>query len=189
MKNSSHSPLDEHSNFLRRSLLKQWIKAASLSLVILSSSMYAHAAEAAQKVGYVATGQAMAQLAKRYNVSEKLRKEFKDRIDELRGIENRMKTKVEKMKRDGELMSSTDRTKIQRELASLDSTYKLKAKALQEDQRRRGQEEEQKLVMKIRTAIQTVAKKEGYDIVVDAQAVLFADPKDDLSNKVITAVK
>jgi outer membrane protein len=93
------------------------------------------------------------------------------------------------MKRDGELMSSTDRTKIQRELASLDSSYKLKAKALQEDQRRRGQEEEQKLVMKIRTAIQTVAKKEGYDIVVDAQAILFADPKDDLSNKVITAVK
>jgi len=169
--------------------LKQWIKAASLSLVILSSSMYAHAAEAAQKVGYVATGQAMAQLAKRYNVSEKLRKEFKDRIDELRGLEGRMKTKVEKMKRDGELMSASDRTKIQRELASLDSDYKLKAKALQEDQRRRGQEEEQKLVMKIRQAIQTVAKKEGYDLVVDAQAVLYANPGDDLSAKVISAVK
>ena len=169
--------------------MKQWIKAASLSLVILSSSMYAHAAEAAQKVGYVATGQAMAQLAKRYNVSEKLRKEFKDRIDELRGLEGRMKTKVEKMKRDGELMSASDRTKIQRELASLDSDYKLKAKALQEDQRRRGQEEEQKLVMKIRQAIQTVAKKEGYDLVVDAQAVLYANPGDDLSAKVISAVK
>ncbi|MGF1760539.1 OmpH family outer membrane protein [Photobacterium sagamiensis] len=169
--------------------MKQWIKAASLSLVILSSSMYAHAAEAAQKVGYVATGQAMAQLAKRYNVPEKLRKEFKDRIDELRGLEGRMKTKVEKMKRDGELMSASDRTKIQRELASLDSNYKLKAKALQEDQRRRGQEEEQKLVMKIRQAIQAVAKKEGYDLVVDAQAVLYANPKDDLSAKVISAVK
>ncbi|PSW01700.1 OmpH family outer membrane protein [Photobacterium lipolyticum] len=169
--------------------MKQWIKAASLSLVILSSSMYAHAAEAAQKVGYVATGQAMAQLAKRYNVSEKLRQEFKDRIDELRGLEGRMKTKVEKMKRDGELMSASDRTKIQRELASLDSDYKLKAKALQEDQRRRGQEEEQKLVMKIRQAIQTVAKQEGYDLVVDAQAVLYANPGDDLSAKVISAVK
>lgn len=169
--------------------MKQWIKAASLSLVILSSSMYAHAAEATQKVGYVATGQAMAQLAKRYNVPEKLRKEFKDRIDELRGLEGRMKTKVEKMKRDGELMSASDRTKIQRELASLDSDYKLKAKALQEDQRRRGQEEEQKLIMKIRQAIQEVAKKEGYDLVVDAQAILYANPKDDLSAKVISAVK
>ncbi|MGF1715682.1 OmpH family outer membrane protein [Photobacterium chitinilyticum] len=169
--------------------MKQWIKAASLSLVILSSSMYANAAEAAQKVGYVATGQAMAQLAKRYNVAEKLRGEFKDRIDELRGIESRMKTKVDKMKRDGELMSSSDRTKLQREMASLESNYKLKAKALQEDQRRRGAEEEQKLVQKIRKAIQDVAKREGYDIILDANAVLHASPKDDLSSKVISAVK
>ncbi|MCW8331342.1 OmpH family outer membrane protein [Photobacterium sp. SDRW27] len=169
--------------------MKQWIKAASLSLVILSSSMYAHAAEAAQKVGYVATSQAMAQLAKRYNVAEKLRGEFKDRIDELRGIESRMKTKVDKMKRDGELMSSSERTKLQREMASLESNYKLKAKALQEDQRRRGAEEEQKLVQKIRQAIQDVAKREGYDIIVDANAVLYASPKDDLSSKVISAVK
>ncbi|KLV11714.1 MULTISPECIES: OmpH family outer membrane protein [Photobacterium] len=169
--------------------MKQWIKAAGLSLVILSSSMYAQAAQAAQKVGYVATGQAMAQLAKRYNVPEKLRNEFKDRIDELRGIENRMKTKVDKMKRDGELMSAADRTKLQREMASLESDYKLKAKALAEDQRRRGSEEEQKLVQKIRQAIQDVAKREGYDLVVDANAVLYANPKDDLSSKVISAVK
>ncbi|GAB3533272.1 MULTISPECIES: OmpH family outer membrane protein [Photobacterium] len=169
--------------------MKQWIKAAGLSLVILSSSMYAQAAEAAQKVGYVATGQAMAQLAKRYNVAEKLRGEFKDRIDELRGIESRMKTKVDKMKRDGELMSASDRTKLQREMASLESNYKLKAKALQEDQRRRGAEEEQKLVQKIRKAIQDVAKREGYDMVIDANAVLHASPKDDLSSKVISAVK
>ncbi|WP_299020327.1 OmpH family outer membrane protein [uncultured Photobacterium sp.] len=168
--------------------MKQWIKAASLSLVILSS-VCAQAAEAAQKVGYVATGQAMAQLAKRYNVAEKLRGEFKDRIDELRGIESKMKTKVDKVKRDGELMSSSERTKLQREMASLESDYKLKAKALQEDQRRRGAEEEQKLVQKIRKAIQDVAKREGYDIIVDANAVLYASPKDDLSTKVISAVK
>ncbi|MGF1726027.1 OmpH family outer membrane protein [Photobacterium nomapromontoriensis] len=169
--------------------MKQWIKAAGLSLVILSSSMYAQAAEATQKVGYVATGQAMGQLAQRYNVSEKLRSEFKDRIDELRSIENSMKTKVDKMKRDGDLMSASDRTKLQREMAALESDYKLKAKALQEDQRRRGAEEEQKLVKKIRTAIQDVAKREGYDLVVDANAVLYANPKDDLSKKVIAAVK
>jgi outer membrane protein len=93
------------------------------------------------------------------------------------------------MKRDGELMSSSERTKLQREMASLESDYKLKAKALQEDQRRRGAEEEQKLVQKIRKAIQDVAKREGYDIVVDANAVLYASPKDDLSSKVISAVK
>ncbi|MGX9457755.1 OmpH family outer membrane protein [Photobacterium damselae subsp. damselae] len=169
--------------------MKQWVKAAGLSLVILSSSMYANAAEAAQKIGYVATGQAMAQLAKRYNVQDKLRKEFSGRVNELRSLEKKMKSKIDKLKRDGAVMSDSDRTKLQRELASLESDYKLKAQALAEDQRRRGQEEEQKLVMKIRTAIDSVAKKEGYNLVLDANAVLFASKKDDLSQKVISAVK
>ena len=169
--------------------MKQWVKAAGLSLVILSSSMYANAAEAAQKIGYVATGQAMAQLAKRYNVQDKLRKEFSGRVNELRSLEKKMKAKIDKLKRDGAVMSDSDRTKLQRELASLESSYKLKAQALAEDQRRRGQEEEQKLVMKIRTAIDSVAKKEGYNLVLDANAVLFARKKDDLSQKVISAVK
>ncbi|MBA5684440.1 molecular chaperone [Photobacterium damselae subsp. damselae] len=169
--------------------MKQWVKAAGLSLVILSSSMYANAAEAAQKIGYVATGQAMAQLAKRYNVQDKLRKEFSGRVNELRSLEKKMKAKLDKLKRDGAVMSDSDRTKLQRELASLESDYKLKAQALAEDQRRRGQEEEQKLVMKIRTAIDSVAKKEGYNLVLDANAVLFASKKDDLSQKVISAVK
>lgn len=169
--------------------MKQWVKAAGLSLVILSSSMYANAAESAQKIGYVATGQAMAQLAKRYNVQDKLRKEFSGRVNELRSLEKKMKAKIDKLKRDGAVMSDSDRTKLQRELASLESDYKLKAQALAEDQRRRGQEEEQKLVMKIRTAIDSVAKKEGYNLVLDANAVLFASKKDDLSQKVISAVK
>lgn len=169
--------------------MKQWVKAAGLSLVILSSSMYANAAEAAQKIGYVATGQAMAQLAKRYNVQDKLRKEFSGRVNELRSLEKKMKAKIDKLKRDGAVMSDSNRTKLQRELASLESDYKLKAQALAEDQRRRGQEEEQKLVMKIRTAIDSVAKKEGYNLVLDANAVLFASKKDDLSQKVISAVK
>ncbi|WP_434137139.1 OmpH family outer membrane protein [Photobacterium leiognathi] len=169
--------------------MKQWIKAASLGLVILSSSMYANAAEAAQKIGYVSTGQAMSELAQRYKVQDKLKKEFSGRVAQLRSIETKMKSKIDKMKRDGELMSSDQRQKLQRELAQLDSDYKLKAQALAEDQRRRGMEEEQKLVKKIRTAIDSVAKKNGYDVVLDAQAVLFANKKDDSSSKVIAAVK
>lgn len=169
--------------------MKQWIKAASLGLVILSSSMYANAAEAAQKIGYVSTGQAMSELAQRYKVQDKLKKEFSGRVAALRSIETKMKGKIDKLKRDGELMTSDQRQKLQRELAQLDSDYKLKAQALAEDQRRRGMEEEQKLVKKIRTAIDTVAEKNGYSIVLDAQAVLFANKKDDLSSKVIAAVK
>lgn len=169
--------------------MKPFIKAAGLSVAILTMSMYANAAEAAQKVGYVSTGAVMAELAKQSNVNEKLRSEFKDRIAEVERVKDKLSKGVEKLQRNGELMSESERVKLQRELQSLDADYKLKVQALKEDQRKRGGQEESKLVQKLKAAIDSVAKKEGYDMVVDANAVLFASPSDDLSQKVIKAVK
>jgi outer membrane protein len=151
--------------------------------------MYASAADAAQKVGYVSTGAVMSQLAQKNNLNEKLRAEFKDRVAEIERMKEKLSEGVEKLKRNGELMSEDERIKLQRDLQSMESDYKLKVKALQEDQRKRGGQEESKLVKKLKTAIDQVAEQEGYDIVLDANAILYANPGDDLSEKVINAVK
>ncbi|UJF18894.1 OmpH family outer membrane protein [Vibrio sp. SS-MA-C1-2] len=169
--------------------MNKFLKAASVGLIILSASAYANAAEAAQKVGYVNIQAVFQQLPQREAVSKKLRAEFKDRIDELKRMETDIKGKVDKLKRDGQLMSATDRTNAQRAIVSLESDYKLKAKALDEDNRRRQNEERQKLLMEIQTAVGKVAQQDGYDLVVDAQTVLYAKPADDLSKKVIEEVK
>ncbi|WP_028024339.1 OmpH family outer membrane protein [Enterovibrio calviensis] len=169
--------------------MKPTIKAAGLCLAMFSASVFASAAEAAQKVGYVATGPVLAQMAKQSNVSENLRKEFKDRIAEVERLESKLQKGVEKLKRNGELMSDSERTKLQRELQSYDADYKLKVGNLKEDERKRSAEEQRKLVEKLQKAITRLAKKEGYDMVLDRQAVLYASPKDDLSEKVLKAVK
>lgn len=165
------------------------IKAASLGLAILTASVYVQAAEAAQKIGYVATGPVIAQMAQQSNIQDKLRKEFKDQIAEVERLKSRLEKGVEKLQRNGELMSDSERTKLQRELQALDADFKLKAKNLQEDQRKRGAEEERKLIQKLQKSITDIAQKEGYDMVLDRQAVLYASPKDDLSEKVLKAVK
>lgn len=169
--------------------MKPMIKAASLGLAILTASVYVQAAEAAQKIGYVATGPVIAQMAQQSNIQDKLRKEFKDQIAEVERLKSRLEKGVEKLQRNGELMSDSERTKLQRELQALDADFKLKAKNLQEDQRKRGAEEERKLIQKLQKSITDIAQKEGYDMVLDRQAVLYASPKDDLSEKVLKAVK
>ncbi|MDF2183680.1 OmpH/Skp family outer membrane protein [Grimontia hollisae] len=169
--------------------MKPTIKAASLSLAIVTASMYATAAEAAQKIGYVATGPVIAQMAQESNINEKLRKEFKDQIAQVERLKADLEKGVEKLQRNGELMSEKDRTKLQRELQSMDAEFKLKAKNLQEDQRKRSVEEERKLVQKLQKTITDIAQKEGYDMVIDRQAVLYASPEDDLSEKVLKAMK
>ncbi|MDE1225735.1 OmpH family outer membrane protein [Vibrio aestuarianus] len=165
------------------------IKAASVSLVVLSSSFFAQAAEAAQKVGYINTAQVFQSLPQREVVLQKLQEEFKDKAAELQTIQVEAQTKIEKLKRDGELLGQDEVEKLRIEIGQLDSKYKIKAQALEKASARREAEEKQKLFMVIQEAVQKVAEKEGYDIVVDVQAMQYGKADYNLSEKVIKQLK
>lgn len=169
--------------------MNKTIKAAGLGLLIMTSSLFAHAAEAAQKIGYVNTAAVFQALPQREIALQKMQSEFKDKEAELKSIQAQAKTKIEKLQRDGELMSSDQVEKLRIEIASLDSKFKVKTQAFQQATARREAEEKQKLFKVIQGAVSKVAKKEGYDVVVDIQAVAFAKPEFDISEKVIKQLK
>ncbi|MCG9596633.1 OmpH family outer membrane protein [Vibrio sp. Isolate25] len=165
------------------------IKAAGLSLVVMSSSFFANAAEAAQKIGYINTAQVFQALPQREVVLQKMQQEFKDKADELKSIQAEAKTKIEKLQRDGELLGQDEVEKLRVEVAQLDSKYKIKAQALEKASARRENEEKQKLFKVIQDAVKKVAEKEGYDIVVDIQTMQYGKPEYNISEKVINALK
>ncbi|MCG9553530.1 OmpH family outer membrane protein [Vibrio sp. Isolate31] len=165
------------------------IKAAGLSLVVLSSSFFATAAEAAQKVGYVNTAQVFQALPQREVVLQKMQEEFKDKAAELQSIQAEAKTKIEKLKRDGELLGPDEVEKLRIEVGQLDSKYKIKAQALEKASQRREAQEKQKLFKVIQDAVTKVAEKEGYDMIVDIQALQYGKPEYNISEKVIKELK
>lgn len=169
--------------------MKKLIKAAGLSLVVLSTSLVAHAAEAAQKVAYVNTAQIFQELPQREAVLKNLQDEFKDKSAELKEIENKIKSKMEQARRDGELLGDDGVRKLQIEIAGLEAEYKLKGQSLERDGQRREAQEKQKLFKVIQDAIAVVAEREGVDMVVEAQALQYAKPELDLSQKVIDELK
>ena len=169
--------------------MKNMIKAAGLSLVVLSSSFFATAAEAAQKVGYVNTAQVFQALPQREVVLQKMQEEFKDKAAELQSIQAEAKTKIEKLKRDGELLGPDEIEKLRIEVGQLDSKYKIKAQALEKASQRREAQEKQKLFKVIQDAVTKVAEKEGYDMIVDIQALQYGKPEYNISEKVIKALK
>lgn len=171
--------------------MKPLIKVATLSALILTSSVFASQAQAAapEKIGYVATAQIMAKIAQDDKINEKLRAEFKDQVAAVKAVEDKLKKGIEKLQRNGELMSESERTKLQQELQGLDQDLQAKVTKLREQERKRAAEEQRKIAQKLQKAIEALAKKEGYDIIIDRQAVLFASPADDLSDKVLKAVK
>ncbi|WP_031342715.1 OmpH family outer membrane protein [Vibrio coralliilyticus] len=165
------------------------IKAAGLSLVVMSSSFFANAAEAAQKIGYINTAQVFQALPQREVVLQKMQQEFKDKADELKSIQAEAKTKIEKLQRDGELLGQEEVEKLRVEVAQLDSKYKIKAQALEKASARREAQEKQKLFKVIQEAVKKVAEKEGYDIVVDIQTMQYGKPEYNISEQVINSLK
>jgi outer membrane protein len=169
--------------------LKKVIKAATLGLIILSSATYAQVAQAAQKVGYVSTAQIFQALPQREAVAKKLQEEFKDKAAELQALEASIKTKMEQARRDGELLGEAGLRDLKNEIVDLENAYKLKGQSLERAGKQREAEEQQKLFKLIQEAISTVAEAEGYDMIIDAQALQFAKPDLNLSQKVIDELK
>nr|WP_216607444.1 OmpH family outer membrane protein [Vibrio tubiashii] len=155
----------------------------------MTSSFFANAAEAAQKIGYVNTAQVFQALPQREVVAQKLQDEFKDKSSELQAIQAKGKSKVEKLKRDGELMSQDDIDKLRLEIGQLENELKLKAQSFEKLRQRRQAEEEQKLFKTIQDAINKVAEKKGFDMVLEQQAVRFSKPENDISKAVIDSLK
>ena len=169
--------------------MKKLMKITSISLVVLTASLTAQAAEAAQKIGYVNTAKVFQTVPQVQAVEQKLEKSSKDKRAELDKLKKQIDTKVEKLKRDAQLMSTNDVDNLRIDIQSMQAKLEVKGKSFQADINKMKQEEMQKINVKIQAAIDKVAKKDGYDIVLNGQALVYATPSADITDSVIKELK
>lgn len=165
--------------------MKTLIKTTAVA-VALSTALFTGAAEAQQKIGVVDMMSIFQQLPQREQISQDLQAEFEDRFEEMRQLEQKVQELRQKQERDAAIMSNQEKTQLNRELEQVVSEAQLKQKALQEDTRRRQQEERNELLGKVQQAINAVAQEEGYDLVLESNAVAFMKADNDLSDEVVT---
>lgn len=166
--------------------MKTFLKVITLTAAMISIS--AVQAEEAQKIGVVYPSKIMQESPQRDRIIKKLEAEFKDRYAELQSIEKEIKSLETKIKQDGELLSNNELTTLQRKIEVKVSEYKLNRKAFEEDNRRRQGEEQQQALEVVREVINTVAKKDGYDLILNGEQVVYSDSKLDISDKVIQEI-
>lgn len=162
-------------------------QVASLTLALLAGTMSTQAM-ADTKIAVISLPRIMQELPQAKAIDSKLKGEFDSRVRELQSMETEGQNLSAKLKKDESFMSADERTKMQRKLAELQSDYNLKGQALQEDQRRRYGEEQKKLLDKIQTAVDGIAKAQGFDLVLNGQAVAYGSDKVDISSQVIQQV-
>ena len=163
------------------------LRVASLALGLMAVGFSTQAA-AETKIAVINVPRIMQEIPQGKAVEAKLKSEFSSRISEMQRLETEGQNLAAKLKKDEAFMAADERTKLQRRLAELQADFNLKGQALQEDQRRRFNEEQKKVLNKVQDAIDSIAKAQGYDLVLNGQSVVFGAEKLDISAQVIQQV-
>jgi len=119
-------------------------------------------------------------------IEARLKKQFDDRINEIKTLKEKGIAMQEKGKRDAVTMTEAEGIKLNRDLSDLSQSLKSKDKNLQEDFQRAKREEIQKIQIKIQQIVTKIAKDEKYDLILRIESVVFRKEATDISNKVIT---
>lgn len=152
--------------------------------MLLASSVMA----AEQKIAVVNFQEIMAEIPQTAALMQSLEAEFKDEKAIIAQLEKDIKYYQEKKKRDGALMSAKEKEDLDVKIGSLFQDYQVKGKALQQKAGQRQSEEQNKIIALIRQAVDNIAAKDDYDLVLSQQAVIFSKPKSSITAKVVEQV-
>ncbi|MFT5295517.1 MAG: outer membrane protein [Colwellia sp.] len=168
--------------------LNKFIKTVACSAVASSLLLASSVMAADQKIAVVNFQEIMGKIPQTATVMQNLETEFKDDKAVLAQLEKDIKYYQEKKQRDGSLMSAKEKTDLEAQIAALYQDYQVKGKAFQQATGLRKNEETNKIVALVRQAIDTIAAKDKYDLVLEQQAVVFAKPDAIITDKVVEQV-
>jgi len=145
-------------------------------------------AAAEMKIGVVDIQAIISKAPQIKTINEKIQAQFKDRQEALRAMDKKGQSLKEKLKRDEMTLTMAQKLDIQRELQALDSEFELKKKFLLEDINIANKQEQGKIMRKIQQAISKVAADDKFDLIINAEASVYANPAINISDKVITII-
>jgi outer membrane protein len=157
--------------------------------VAASGMLLANSAMAAdQKIGVVNFQEVMSKIPQTAALMQSLEAEFKDEKATITQLEKDIKYYQEKLKRDGSLMSAKEKEELNVKVKSLFQEYQVKGKALQEKASQRQNQETNKIIALVRQAVDKIAVKQDFDLVLSQQAVVYAKPDASLTDVVVEQV-
>jgi outer membrane protein len=136
------------------------------------------------KIGYVVVERVLKEAPQTASSNKKLEKEFKSRTD---GLQKKVKS-IQKQEKDfnknSVTMSSDERQKAQKKIQNSKIEIQRIERELREDIDIRRREEIGKLQQKINEAIEEMAKKDKYDLIL-YQGVAYASKEIDITDELI----
>jgi len=158
-----------------------------LLLTAIFAIFYTGIAQAADmQIGVVNVRAVASQAPQREAISSALQLEFKERGEQLKNLDAEIKNMQAKGQADELTMSEQQKTELLRTIQGKASTFQLQQKAFQEDFKARSEEEQRKLLILIKKAIDQVALQESFDVILQSESVAYISDRVDITNKVIS---
>jgi outer membrane protein len=167
-----------------KTVLKSLVIGVAASGMLLANSAIA----ADQKIAVVNFQEIMGKIPQTAALMQSLEAEFKDEKIIITQLEKDIKYNQEKLKRDGALMSKKEKDDLNVKIQGLFTDYQTKGKALQDKASQRQNQETNKIIALVRQAVDSIAIKEKYDLVLSQQAVIYAKPGNSLTDAVVERV-
>ena len=139
------------------------------------------------KIGYVVVEKVLKEAPQTVVSNKKLEKEFKSRTDGLQKKVKAIQKQDKDYKKNSVTMSESERQKAQKKIQNAKIDIQRIERELREDIDIRRREEIGKLQQQINKAIEDLAKKEKYDLIL-YQGVAYASKGIDITNDLIKSL-
>lgn len=160
----------------------------SVMVLVAGLLMAGTVAAKEMKIAYVDVQAVAAQIPQSAAMQETIKNEFAGRIETVGKLEKDINFNIEKLRRDGPTMSEAQQEELKATVTSQRQQYEQLARPLDEEIRTRQAEERNKVLALIKAAIDVVAEREKFDMVLNSGAAVYAKPEFDISEAVVAQV-
>jgi outer membrane protein len=155
-------------------------------VLVAGIMMSATVAAKEMKIGFVDVQAVASKLPQAAALQQTIRAEFGSRMEAVEKLEKDINFNIEKLRRDGPTMSQKQQEELSTTLNNQRQQYEQLARPLQEELRNRQTEERNKLLGLIQSAIDEVASRDKYDVILNSGAAVYAKPEYDISDAVVS---
>lgn len=165
-------------------------KLVALSaLLALSPFVRSFAGDAPTRIGLVDMQKALQTVDAGKKAKAQLEKEFNQKKKELQTEEASLKKIGEEFRKQSLVLSDEARAKKQSEIQEKIMRFQETTQKAQVEIQQKEQELTQPILVKLRAMISEIAKKKGYNVILEKNenTVLFSEDKDDLTAEVVSS--
>jgi outer membrane protein len=155
-----------------------------VALVLALSLSLAHA-QSDMKIGFVSIAKILNSAPQADAASKRLEREFAPRQKGLVEAQNSLRRLEERLAKDGAVMGDSQRRSLESDIRNQARELKRTSDEFREDFNLRRNEELGRFQKQVLDVINSVAREEGFDLVVNDGATLYASSRVDVTDKVL----